>query len=262
MKFEKKRIATFYQSLISLYPREFRERFGVSMEQTFNDVCDEQKQLTGKVTFTFLFLTFAETSMGVIRENIYEVWRADQLNYWLKNFGLAALTSLFFTAAYWSLAAWSIPSEVETWSKGQSLVSQIFFNWLVLALVLTPIVSGLRNGENAAVKAWLFPMGAAVLFGLLLIAPFALMEYWNNPVIRSGEFPFPFMLFHALWLPPTMIFLVVTPLVRSVRAGESILKRPVGLILRVSSLLFLTTIWVYLISDQMPCFLGGVPGCD
>ena len=262
MKFEKERILTFYRRLISLYPQVFKTRFGESMEQTFNDICNEQKELKGRISVPFVFLTFAETSLGVIEENINEVKGAYQMNYWLKNFGIAVLFSLFFTAAYWSLGIWSIPSEVETWSEGRSLTSQIFLNWLVYTLVFTPIVSGLRNGENMSIKDWLFPLAAAVFFGLLLIAPFAFMEYWNNPVIQSGEYPFPFMLFSALWLPPTMFFLVVTPIVRSVRAGESILKRPVVLIVRVLFLLFLTTIWLHLVTDQMPCFLGGVPGCD
>lgn len=262
MKFEKERIFTFYKRLLSLYPQVFREQFGESMEQTFNDICIEQEKLKGKISLPFVFLTFAETSLGVIEENINGVKGADQMNYWLKNFCIAALFSLFFTAAYWSLGIWSIPSEVEAWSEGQSSTSQILWNWLVYTLVFTPIVAGLRSGENTSINAWLFPLASAVLFGLLIISPFAFMEYWNNPVIQSGEYPFPYMLFSALWLPPTISFLVVTPIVRSVRAGESILKQPVGLVLRVLVLLFMATIWVHLIIDQMPCFLGGVPGCD
>jgi hypothetical protein len=262
MNFEKGKILTLYKRLISLYPQEFRERFGESMEQNFNDICDDQRKLKGRTSLTFMFLTFAETSLGVIEENIHGLKGAYQMNYWIKNFCIAALFSLFSTAAYWSLGIWSIPSEVEVWSVKHSLTSQIFFNWLVLTLVFTPIVAGLRNGENISMKGWLFPFAAAVMFGLVLIAPFAFMEYWNNPVIQSGEFEFPYMLFHALWLPPTIFFLVATPIVRSLRAGESILERPVMLIVRVLFLLFLAAIWAHLVRDQMPCFLGGVPGCD
>lgn len=262
MKSENEKILTSYKRLLCLYPQVFRERFGESMEQTFNDSCREQKELKGKISLRFMFLTFAETLLGVIEAHVNEVKGVYQMNYWLKNASIAALFSLFFTAAYWSLGIWSIPSEIEGWSEAQRLTSQIFFNWIVYTLVFTPIVAGLRSGENTSMKDWLFPLGAAVLFGLLLISPFAFMEYWNNPVIQSGEFPFPFMLFSALWLPPTIFFLIMTPIVRNLRAGESILERPVVLILRVLVLLFMATIWVHLIIDQMPCFLGGVPGCD
>jgi hypothetical protein len=135
-------------------------------------------------------------------------------------------------------------------------------NSLVLALILVPIVSGLRAGEVLLVKHWLRPMTAAILFGLLLVAPFALMEWWNNPRIQSGEFRFPISLFVSLWMMPTVFFLVATPLVRGLRSGEAILAHPVAWLLRVVILAFLATGWVILLRDQMPCFLGGVPGCD
>lgn len=189
MKFEKDKISTFYKRLISLYPQDFRERFGESMEQTFNDVCNEQK-LKGNLSLGFVFSMFAETSVSIIRENLSALKGANQMNYWLKNIGIA------------------------------------------------------------------------VLFGLLLISPFAFMEYWNNPVIQSVEVPFPFMLFFGLWLTPVIFFLGATPIVRIVWAGESVLAHPISLVLRIIFLAFLAILWLNLLRDQMPCFLGGVPGCD
>lgn len=207
-------------------------------------------------------------ALGCVRVALFPPRRGgffmkDQMKYWLKTMGVAALFSLLFTGAFWSLGIWSnpnIPSEMQ--SEGQSLIGQVLFNWLVLTLVFTPIVSGLRDGENISMKDRLFPLAAAVFFGLLLIAPFAFMEYWNNPVIRSGEIRFPFLLFFALWLPPTIFFLGATPIVRKVSAGQSILERPLVLLLRVLFLLFFALIWVRMILNEMPCFLGGVPGCD
>jgi hypothetical protein len=88
------------------------------------------------------------------------------------------------------------------------------------------------------------------------------MEWRNNPRIQSGEFSFPFVLFFGLWLMPTVCFLAATPIVRGLRAGESLLAHPLPWLLRTVFLAFVAIGWVNLLLDQMPCFLGGVPGCD
>lgn len=260
MKFEKEKISGFYRRLISLYPQKFRERFGESMEQTFNDVCNERK---GNISLSFVISTFCETSVGVVRENLLALRGADQMNYWFKTVGIAALFSLLLTGAFWIAALLmnpGVPGEVQ--SEGASLPLGILFNWLVLTLIFTPVVSGLRHGENMSIKDFLFPLGGAGLFGLLMIAPFAFMEYWNNPVIYNGQLPFPYLLFFALWIPPTLFFLIATPIVRQVRAGESVLAHPVSLLLRGLFLLYLAIFWVRWILGEMPCLLGGVPNCD
>lgn len=121
-----------------------------------------------------------------------------------------------------------------------------------------------RRGEflmNDRMKHWLTTLGAAALFGLLLTGPLAFMEWWNNSGIRSGEFQFPFLLFYWLWLQPTVFFLAAIPIVRGLRAGEAILAHPVTLALRVIFLAFVAAGWVWVIQDQMPCFLGA-SNCD
>jgi hypothetical protein len=114
-------------------------------------------------------------------------------------------------------------------------------------------------GEICATATAVRALATAALFGLLLIAPLAWMEWSNNPRIQSGEFKFPFTLFFGLRLMPTIIFLTATPIVRRQRAGESMLVHPVALLLRVA---FMAFGWMFLVRVQMPCFLGGVPGCD
>lgn len=184
----------------------------------------------------------------------------DRRKYWLTTIRAAACVGLLFMGMAAFLAFWDTP-EIP---PGKILISLLVFlgNWLLFTLILTPLVSGLRAGEPVAMKHLLNPFGAAILFGLLLIAPFAFMEYWNNPRIQSGEFRFPFLLFYAMWLPPTVFFLTATPIVRRLRAGESILAHPMALLLRVGFLVFLAISWAGIIRNEMPCFLGGVPGCD
>jgi hypothetical protein len=185
----------------------------------------------------------------------------DRMKYWRTTFGIAALFSLLLNGMLLFLALFSDNPEIQSGAAPIPLLD-FFRNWLVLTLIFTPIVSGLRTGEPRSMKDWLIPFGAAILFGLLLIAPFACMEYWNNPRIQSGEFRFPVVLFFGLWLMPTICFLAATPIVRGLRAGESMLAHPIALLLRVGFLGFVAIGWVNLVRDQMPCFLGGVPGCD
>ena len=64
-----------------------------------------------------------------------------------------------------------------------------------------------------------------------------------------------------LWLLPTAFLVIMMPMVRSVRAGSSLLAQPVPLVLRVLFLALLAVMWVAIIADQFPCFLGAV-NCD
>ena len=63
------RYRNLYARLLRLYPKPYRERFGEEMEQTFNDLCRERRE-AGDGLFGFVLWVFAETSAGIIRENI------------------------------------------------------------------------------------------------------------------------------------------------------------------------------------------------
>jgi hypothetical protein len=40
------------------------------------------------------------------------------------------------------------------------------------------------------------------------------------------------------------------------------MAHPIALLLRMAFLTVMTAAWLFMLWDQMPCFLGGVPGCD
>ena len=61
-------IRRWYARLLRLYPRTYRERMGESMAQTFNDLCRERRD-AGEGLFGFVLWTFADTFMGIIRED-------------------------------------------------------------------------------------------------------------------------------------------------------------------------------------------------
>jgi hypothetical protein len=64
-----------YRRLLGLYPRSFRERFADSMEQTFDDLRRE-RSARGSGMLRLVVWMFAETSLGVARENLAALSRA------------------------------------------------------------------------------------------------------------------------------------------------------------------------------------------
>ena len=64
-----RRFRSWYATLLRLYPKPYRERFGEPMEQTFNDLlrerAEEEKELFGLALWVFV-----ETFTGLIRENM------------------------------------------------------------------------------------------------------------------------------------------------------------------------------------------------
>jgi hypothetical protein len=179
------------------------------------------------------------------------------LTRYLSVFGPAAALALLFAAPAAIEHGWEQPVRL-----GRVTVALLPVGWLIFALLFTLMVYRHSVAETRRMRDWVVTFGAAALFGLLALAPFAFMEVYNNPRIRSGEFAFPYALFHGMWLFPTMLFLAATPIVRGVRARENILAHPIALGLRLVFLTLLATGWLVVLADQMPCFLGGVPGCD
>jgi hypothetical protein len=62
------RYRRWYRKLLRFYSKPYRERFGESMEQTFNDLCRERAG-AGKRLGGFVVWMFVETAAGIIREN-------------------------------------------------------------------------------------------------------------------------------------------------------------------------------------------------
>ena len=92
----------------------------------------------------------------------------------------------------------------------------------------------------------------------ILVLPFMILEFVNRQAFHE-DFPIP--LFAIMWLLPLSFILILMPIVRNLRAQERITANPFSLLLGVVFLILLAWLWVGLIHDQMPCFLG-VPNCD
>ncbi len=101
-------------------------------------------------------------------------------------------------------------------------------------------------------------IGSSAFIGLLLVLPFMVMELVNRWKYHEG---FPVNLFGMMWLSAAVFVLVLMPILRNVCAGNSIMANPVSFLLRVVFLAFIARMWMGILIDQMPCFLG-VPNCD
>jgi len=101
---------------------------------------------------------------------------------------------------------------------------------------------------------------AAALVSFILVLPFAILESLNNTITRQNG-PGLILLFGLLWLLPVAFILVIVPMVRSVRAGNSLMANPFELLFRVAFLALVAMTWGSLLIDQLPCFIG-VPNCD
>ncbi len=63
------RYRRWYARLLRLYPKPHRERFGEPMTQTFTDLCRERRE-ANQGLLGFAVATFAETTTGIMRENM------------------------------------------------------------------------------------------------------------------------------------------------------------------------------------------------
>jgi len=95
MAYVQRSIHNLYKKLLRLYPREFREQLGVSMQQTFNDLYRERQKDRGLPGFVFWM--FVETSVGIIREHALVWAQGDSMKAMLSNPTSAAMVSLILS---------------------------------------------------------------------------------------------------------------------------------------------------------------------
>ena len=96
------------------------------------------------------------------------------------------------------------------------------------------------------------------LISLLLVIPFMIMEIVNRRGFDEG---FPIPLFIIMWILPVLFILIGVPILRNLRAGNSLMAQPVNFLIRVVILVVIAFLWTGILLDQMPCFLG-IPNCD
>jgi uncharacterized membrane protein YidH (DUF202 family) len=147
MAYDQNTVHTLYKKLLNFYPQAFKERLGESMEQTFNDLCNERKQQPSRGFFVLSI--FTETAIGIVREHLLILSEGDTMKNILANPTSAAITSIIL----------SLP-------LGLTFVA-FMFN-------IEPLVKPLNNlftieGQQGNINI----LGRIVIFGGLLLLPFA-----------------------------------------------------------------------------------------
>lgn len=112
--------------------------------------------------------------------------------------------------------------------------------------------------QGDSMKTIFMNFRSPAVISLLLVIPFMILELVNRRNFNEG---FPIPLFVIMWLLPILFIVTLMPIVRNIRAGNSIIASPVNLLIRVVVLVFIASMWTGILIDQMPCFLG-VPNCD
>ena len=99
----------------------------------------------------------------------------------------------------------------------------------------------------------------AATIGLALVVPFAALEAVNTGGFAT--YGFPHVLFGFLWLLAFAFVAVLISVIRPLTLGEGVLADPAMFLLKTSLMMVIAVVWLGLLNDQMPCFLG-VPNCD
>lgn|SRR5574341_307099 len=113
---------------------------------------------------------------------------------------------------------------------------------------------------NHKIKRIITTLGSAALVSSILVLPLVILQSLNNSFTEQSA-PGLMVLFGLLWLLPTAFIVILAPIARTIRAGNSILANPVTLLFRVAFMAIIAMMWGAILIDQLPCFLG-VPNCD
>lgn len=98
----------------------------------------------------------------------------------------------------------------------------------------------------------------AAIGSLVLLLPFVIMELVNR---RDAPYNFPLPLFAFMWLLVLSFIVILLPILRSQQVRNDTVPSSLILLPRILLLVVIAWVWVSLVLDQMPCFLG-VPNCD
>jgi hypothetical protein len=140
-----------YRKLLALYPSEFRERLGESMEQTFDDLTRERKDVAAM---------FFNTGTGIVREHVLQFTRTTAMRDPTRNTAILSALLCLPSITFFSLLILNIEPPFAAMLREEpdkpnvigSLIALFIFLLLPLALFvsLRPIVSNFRAGNGLA----------------------------------------------------------------------------------------------------------------
>ena len=162
MKFDQNMIGILYKKLLNLYPQGFKERLGESMEQTFRDLCNHQKDYPTRSFFVVSI--FTETAIGIVREHLLMLSEGDIMKGIFANPRSAAIASFI-------------------------LALPLGFTYVVLMFEIEPLAKLLNNlftVEGRPGDMYLNTLGRIVIYGGLLLLPVAFTFNLQSMLKREG----------------------------------------------------------------------------
>lgn len=267
MAYDRSMIRALYKKLIALYPKGFKEHFGESMEQTFNDLCQEKLQAKQPLP-GFVLWVFIETAIGIFKEHLLLISPGVIMQTLLKTLGSPPLVSLLIILPF------MIMEIVNRRSFNEGFPFTLFFGlWLNLfavSLILLPIVRAWRAEDHDLVNSvpakgdtLLITPKSVLITGLVMILFAAIVPLFSGPSseVFGIQVSSQFIAFAFLSLPVAVGMIAAKPIVRTLLAGGSLFAHPIHLLIVVAISLLFAVGFVSLILDQWPCFVG-VPNCD
>jgi hypothetical protein len=117
------RYRRWYARLLRLYPRPFHQRFAEPMAQTFTDLIRERRDVN-RGFHAFAIGTFAETSAGIMRENMTQIFQSKVVKWMLIT---AAVLSVPALAMAFQLAVPDPGSGTDgvSWGAGDFLAAAV-----------------------------------------------------------------------------------------------------------------------------------------
>lgn len=274
---EQNTVSRLYGRLLTLYPRAFRDRVGDSMQQTFDDLCNERRR-TGKSVFGFVLWIFMETSGAIVRERLRLLSNGAILHVTVKTFASSAVIGLLLILPLMTMQF------VNRRHLNEEFPVFLFFGmWLGLFAVglnLLPIVHAWWTGKPDEPNRMAAPRNAvlatpksAALVSILLVMSHvlaaALRDLEWEPLRRLFVGPNPdvdylpgqIIALSLGLLPLAAGIIAAGPIVNTLRAGGKLFAHPVNLVIVSTLSLLIGVGFVFMLVDQWPCFCG-VPNCD
>lgn len=289
MTYDQETARTLYKKLLRLYPQAFREQFGESMAQTFNDLCNERKQQTEQALLGFVLWMFFETAIGIVREHVLSIKEMNPMKNILINLRLPAIISFLIILPFMILEFMFVTVRRLQFDLRDALDSILVFGFLwlgvaAIVLILMPLVRNIRAGKkvianplpaqgntiptkpaSAAMISFILALPFVTILSLLLLhirPPLGPFEpLLNNPDPDQPNILSTLIVLGVLLLAVAACLIARAPIVRTLQAGGSLFAHPMNLILAIVILSFITMLVVGLMVDQFPCWIG-VPNCD
>ena len=273
----KKIVRAPYSKLLRLYPRQFRERLGESMEQTFQDLWNEKRQAKRGV-FGFILWTFLETAIGILREHLLLISPGDLMQTMLRTIGSSALVGLMFILPF------TVMEVVNRRNFNEGFPFMLFFlmwlNLFAITLILLPIVRTiwigkrdmaisvpvqentlLTNSRSTAIISIVVLLSPGILPLLDFLGWVSVDRLFNGPNPEVAFLPGLVLFLSLLLFPIVAGVIAARPVASTLRAGGSLFAHPLHLIIVVFILSAFAISLAGSIIDQWSCFMG-VPNCD